>query len=163
MIAHNQAKEGSETQETAQRGLTLLCNFPESYHGISYEKIVEALIQYHGGTPEVGERHARIITLANDLRYITDSNADWLMQIVPNFDKPDYEKARDGFEQEEIFARVSVKSPLDLVGNTFTKEELEKAMKANGFKSNVSSYISTLKGKSRNKIVETATHQYRKI
>ena len=74
-----------------------------------------------------------------------------------------YEKARDGFEQEEIFARVSVKSPLDLVGNTFTKEELEKAMKANGFKSNVSSYISTLKGKSRNKIVETATHQYRKI
>lgn len=67
-------------------------DFPSSYRGIPYTKIVEALVQYHGGTPEVGERHARIITLANDLRYITDSNADWLMQIVPNFDKPDFEK-----------------------------------------------------------------------
>ena len=67
-------------------------SFPDTYRGIPYEKIVEALVQYHGGTPEIGERHARIITLANDLRYITDSNADWLMQIVPNFDKPDYEK-----------------------------------------------------------------------
>lgn len=67
-------------------------DFPSSYRGIPYTKIVDALVQYHGGTPEVGERHARIITLANDLRYITDSNADWLMQIVPNFDKPDFEK-----------------------------------------------------------------------
>lgn len=66
--------------------------FPETYRGIPYSKIVEALIQYHGGTPEMGERHARIITLANDLRFITDSNVDWLLQLVPNFDKPNYEK-----------------------------------------------------------------------
>ena len=92
IIAHNQAKEGSETQETAQKGLTLLCNFPESYHGISYEKIVDALIQYHGGTPEVGDRHHRIITLANDLRSITDSNVDWMRQLIPSFGKPEFEK-----------------------------------------------------------------------
>ncbi|MCQ2243823.1 MAG: hypothetical protein MJZ32_06150 [Bacteroidaceae bacterium] len=66
--------------------------FPSTYRGISYEKIVEALIQYHGGTPEVGERHHTIITLANDLRSITDSNVDWLVSLIPNFDKPDYEK-----------------------------------------------------------------------
>lgn len=67
-------------------------DYPDTYHGIAYKKIVETLVQYHGGTPEIGERHARIITLANDLRFITDSNADWLMQIIPNFDKPDFEK-----------------------------------------------------------------------
>ncbi len=66
--------------------------YPSTYHSIPYKKIVEALIQYHGGTPEIGERHARIITLATDLRFITDSNVDWLMQIVPDFGKPHHEK-----------------------------------------------------------------------
>ncbi len=67
-------------------------NYPSTYHSIPYKKIVEALIQYHGGTPEIGERHARIITLATDLRFITDSNVDWLMQVVPDFGKPHHEK-----------------------------------------------------------------------
>ena len=67
-------------------------DYPDTYHGIAYKKIVETLVQYHGGTPEIGERHARIITLANDLRFITDSNADWLLQIVPSFGKPNHEK-----------------------------------------------------------------------
>ncbi len=67
-------------------------DFPENYRGIPYKKIVEALIQYHGGTPEQGERHQTIITLANDLRSITDSNVDWLAQLIPSFGKPSFEK-----------------------------------------------------------------------
>ncbi len=78
-------EEGNDTNSSGK-------DFPENYRGIPYQKIVEALIQYHGGTPEVGERHQTIITLANDLRSITDSNVDWLLSLIPNFDKPDYEK-----------------------------------------------------------------------
>ncbi len=66
--------------------------FPNTYRDTPYTEIVERLIQRHGGMPEEGFRHQMIINLANDLKTITDKNVDWMMQIIPSFGKPEYEK-----------------------------------------------------------------------
>ena len=59
--------------------------FPTSFRGFPYSRIVERLIQYKGGQPEVGERHHTIMYLANNLKTICDQNVDWLMEIIPSF------------------------------------------------------------------------------
>lgn len=44
-----------------------------------------------------------------------------------------YEKAREAFGEESLLASVSIKSPLELVGDTFTRAEFYKACKEGGF------------------------------
>ena len=68
-------------------------HFPEEYKGIPYAEIVKRFVG-NNGVPEPGERHMRLVELALDLRYITDNNVDWLMQILPDFDKPRMEKLK---------------------------------------------------------------------
>ena len=70
-----------------------------------------------------------------------------------------YQQAAEAFGQEEFFSEVCIKSPLDLVSNEFTKEELGEAMKKNGFKSNISSYLSVLKGRGKIKKVGEKYHK----
>lgn len=67
-------------------------SFPSTFRGYPYSTIVERLVQLKGGQPEVGERHATIIYLANNLKTICDQNVDWLMEIIPSFGKPRSEK-----------------------------------------------------------------------
>jgi len=83
---------GSQDMDAMDETDSPSSNFPSTFRGIPYETIVERLIQAHGGRPEVGERHARIIKLANDLKTITDRNVDWMMELIPTFDKSRIEK-----------------------------------------------------------------------
>lgn len=46
-----------------------------------------------------------------------------------------YEKASEAFADESIVASVSIVSPLDLVGENFTRQELYEAIKQCGKKS----------------------------
>ena len=87
---------GNDEGEFAQKGQTPLCKkeFPGIFKGTTYKEIVERLIQSHGGMPEEGFRHFMIISLANDLKTITDKNVDWMMQIIPSFGKSDDEKRK---------------------------------------------------------------------
>ena len=87
---------GNDEGEFAQKGQTPLCKkeFPTIFKGTTYKEIVERLIQSHGGMPEEGFRHFMIISLANDLKTITDKNVDWMMQIIPSFGKPEDEKRK---------------------------------------------------------------------
>lgn len=88
------AVEGDLFQDYSQRQQTdaVSGRFPADYRGIAYTEIVERLINQHGGTPQMGERHAMIITLANDLKTITDSTIDWMMELIPSFGKSREEK-----------------------------------------------------------------------
>lgn len=87
----------------------VVSRFPTIFKGTPYTEIVERLIQSHGGMPEEGFRHFMIISLANDLKTITDKNVDWMMQIIPSFGKPEKEK-RDAIVwavQHEAMAQTS--------------------------------------------------------
>jgi hypothetical protein len=55
-------------------------SFPDNYHGIPYQKIVEAWLE--GKKVKEGDRHRTSLILADHLRYITDNNAPLIEQIL---------------------------------------------------------------------------------
>ena len=70
--------------------------FPDEYMGIPYADIIDKYWElYHGGhKPVRGNRNTLLFELACQLRYITDFNRDWLMQVIPSYEQfPDAEKA----------------------------------------------------------------------
>lgn len=71
-----------------------------------------------------------------------------------------YAKARDAFGEESIFSEVSTTSPLEMVGDLFTREDIKNAIIKGGFKSNAANYISTLKR--RGNIVQLEKDIFRK-
>lgn len=89
---HDSQPPSSSDSELNSETDTPSGNFPETFRGYPYSTIVERLVQLKGGQPEVGERHATIIYLANNLKTICDQNVDWLMEIIPSFGKPRSEK-----------------------------------------------------------------------
>ena len=60
-----------------------------------------------------------------------------------------YERARDGFRNDDIFSAVSVRSPLDLVEDHFTRAQIETVIRENGFKTNPANYLSKLRNRSK--------------
>lgn len=73
---------------------TMTAPFPSEYKGIPYSAIVEQLLEGVGGTPTLGSRNSTLFTLARNLRFITDNNADWIYSIVPKFGLNDDEVRR---------------------------------------------------------------------
>jgi len=59
--------------------------YPDRYHGIPYTMIVEKLIDYFGGVPEVGERNNRLHKVAWWLRYICDFQPAFVASLLPNY------------------------------------------------------------------------------
>ena len=55
------------------------------YKGIPYAEIVQRLEEQLGGRPERGARNSFIFTMACNLRYICDDNADWIASILPTY------------------------------------------------------------------------------
>lgn len=54
----------------------------EGYHGKSYYDICEKWFECNGGKPAMGDRHRCLLSLASDLRYISDNNAHLLQRIL---------------------------------------------------------------------------------
>ena len=59
--------------------------FPSDFEGIAYSEIVSRLEEQLGGRPEHGARNSFIFTMACNLRYICDDNADWVAAILPTY------------------------------------------------------------------------------
>ena len=55
------------------------------YNGVPYSEIVERLEEQLGGRPERGARNSFIFTMACNLRYICDDNAEWVASILPTY------------------------------------------------------------------------------
>ena len=72
-------RESSESSESSE-----LSEF-SSYHGIPYADIVRRLEEQLGGRPERGARNSFIFTMACNLRYICNDNADWVASILPTY------------------------------------------------------------------------------
>ena len=59
--------------------------YPQTFKGTPYQTIIAEWFRRNGGEPEMGERNTRLHKLASHLRYITDNNEEYLLQILPNY------------------------------------------------------------------------------
>lgn len=59
--------------------------YENEYDGIPYYNIVNQLEMLMGGKPQHGSRNNFIFAMACYLRYITNDDADWIMQILPTY------------------------------------------------------------------------------
>ena len=106
--------------------------FPDSYNGIPYAIIVNALLArfgFAGGIVPEGARNTTLYKLARQLRYICDFNPLLLQLILPSWGLPD-EEIR-GTVQSAIASTRSQDMPYDLksVLNTITKPDLSTSAK----------------------------------
>ena len=62
--------------------------FPDSYHGIPFERILKKYWEMNNGgfEPNVGDRDTLTFQLASDLRHICGRSAEWLDQVIPCYD-----------------------------------------------------------------------------
>ena len=71
--------------ESGANGAEGVTEYPTDYNGIEYSVVVERLEEQLGGKPERGARNSFIFTMACNLRYICDDNADWVASILPTY------------------------------------------------------------------------------
>lgn len=62
-----------------------------TFKGIPFVDIIEEYWKEEGGRPAVGERHTKVLSLANRLRYITDNNPSELLRVIDGCGLPDEE------------------------------------------------------------------------
>lgn len=53
-----------------------------TFKGIPFKEIIEEYWKQDGGRPSLGERHPRVLALANRLRYITDNRPESLLRVI---------------------------------------------------------------------------------
>ena len=69
----------------SQGGLGWVSEWGADFGGVPYSDIVARLEEQLGGRPERGARNSFIFTMACNLRYICDDNADWVASILPTY------------------------------------------------------------------------------
>lgn len=79
--ATEQTESGLETNEDGE----------PTFKGIPFKDIVAEYWRLEGGHPVTGERHTKVLSMANRLRYITDNNADELLRVIDYCGLPDAE------------------------------------------------------------------------
>ena len=86
---HIETPSGSETSD-----VSVTVSDDLDYKGIPYKSIIDQLMISIGtaGGAEVGERNTVYFSLSTYMRYITDFNADLLLQILPDFGLPEQER-----------------------------------------------------------------------
>ena len=68
--------------------------FPTDYQGIPFADIRDELLRLspdieldENGLPKEGFRHTAEVMIAQNMKTITDSNVEWLKQIIPNYEE----------------------------------------------------------------------------
>ena len=74
--------EPIETEEEKARRAAQQKQYEQTYEGVPYEEIVKALVELMGGAPAQGNRNNFIYREACLLRYICDSEAEWIKQVI---------------------------------------------------------------------------------
>ena len=121
-----------ESEEEKARRAANTAAYEQTYDGVPYEEITKALVDLMGGAPAHGNRNNFIYREACLLRYICNSEAAWIKQVIEIFGE-DEEKAFASVESACKVAQSSempqlVKQAIELARkNYLAKQATEKA------------------------------------
>ena len=121
-----------ESEEEKVRKAANTVQYEQTYEGIPYEVITKALVELMGGAPAHGNRNNFIYREACLLRYICNSEAAWIKQVIEIFGE-DEAKAFASVESASKVAQSSempqlVKQAVELARkNYLAKQATEKA------------------------------------
>ena len=74
-----------ESEEEKARKVANAAQYEQTYDGVPYEEITKALVDLMGGAPAHGNRNNFIYREACLLRYICNSEAAWIKQVIEIF------------------------------------------------------------------------------
>ena len=121
-----------ENEEEKARRAANTVQYEQTYDGVPYEEIVKSLVDLMGGAPAHGNRNNFIYREACLLRYICNSEAAWIKQVIEIFGE-DEAKAFASVESACKVAQSSempqlVKQAVELARkNYLAKQATEKA------------------------------------
>ena len=121
-----------ESEEEKARKVANAAQYEQTYDGVPYEEITKALVELMGGAPAHGNRNNFIYREACLLRYICNSEAAWIKQVIEIFGE-DEAKAFASVESACKVAQSSempqlVKQAVELARkNYLAKQATEKA------------------------------------
>ena len=121
-----------ESEEEKARRAANAVQYEQTYDGVPYEEITKALVELMGGAPAHGNRNNFIYREACLLRYICNSEAAWIKQVIEIFGE-DEAKAFASVESACKVAQSSempqlVKQAVELARkNYLAKQATEKA------------------------------------
>ena len=121
-----------ESEEEKARKAANAVQYEQTYDGVPYEEITKALVELMGGAPAHGNRNNFIYREACLLRYICNSEAAWIKQVIEIFGE-DETKAFASVESACKVAQSSempqlVKQAVELARkNYLAKQATEKA------------------------------------
>ena len=121
-----------ESEEEKARRAANAVQYEQTYDGVPYEEITKALVDLMGGAPAHGNRNNFIYREACLLRYICNSEAAWIKQVIEIFGE-DEAKAFASVESACKVAQSSempqlVKQAVELARkNHLAKQATEKA------------------------------------
>lgn len=121
-----------ESEEEKARKAASAVQYEQTYDGVPYEEITKALVDLMGGAPAHGNRNNFIYREACLLRYICNSEAAWIKQVIEIFGE-DEAKAFASVESACKVAQSSempqlVKQAVELARkNYLAKQATEKA------------------------------------
>lgn len=121
-----------ESEEEKARRADNAVQYEQTYDGVPYEEITKALVELMGGAPAHGNRNNFIYREACLLRYICNSEAAWIKQVIEIFGE-DEAKAFASVESACKVAQSSempqlVKQAVELARkNYLAKQATEKA------------------------------------
>ena len=121
-----------ESEEEKARKAANAVQYEQTYDGVPYEEITKALVDLMGGAPAHGNRNNFIYREACLLRYICNSEAAWIKQVIEIFGE-DEAKAFASVESACKVAQSSempqlVKQAVELARkNYLAKQATEKA------------------------------------
>ena len=110
-----------ESEEEKARRAANAAQYEQTYDGVPYEEITKALVELMGGAPAHGNRNNFIYREACLLRYICNSEAAWIKQVIEIFGE-DEAKA---FASVESACKVAQSSEMPLL----VKQAVELARK----------------------------------
>ena len=110
-----------ESEEEKARRNANAAQYEQTYDGVPYEEITKALVELMGGAPAHGNRNNFIYREACLLRYICNSEAAWIKQVI------------EIFGEDEAKAFASVESACKVAQSTempqLVKQAVENARK----------------------------------
>ena len=121
-----------ESEEEKARKAANAAQYEQTYDGVPYEEITKALVELMGGAPAHGNRNNFIYREACLLRYICNSEAAWIKQVIEIFGE-DEAKAFASVESACKVAQSSempqlVKQAVEIARkNYLAKQATEKA------------------------------------
>ena len=110
-----------ENEEEKARKAANAAQYEQTYDGVPYEEITKALVELMGGAPVHGNRNNFIYREACLLRYICNSEAAWIKQVIEIFGE-DEAKA---FASVENACKVAQSTEMPLL----VKQAVENARK----------------------------------